>query len=661
MIRALAKTPRPYATTLASEIFATGVINSDTDFRQFVEYGNLTGLDMALVQDSYKYHTRLDIPDEIQPGALTHMGHNVISMLEYLTSDKTTLGNSPDAKPLPFSPPSSLIFWTGLGGHLMFVYTRLQATAAYSTLAAIGAVVVADRVDWKHKGVYAGALAGVLVSFVSALIGANAVALFISLVMDKSMTWFRHEAWPILIFGPPAALSIVLVQKAIGSLTRTKGASPAQARIESGLLEHATLVGQVVYYSALTLIGHAAGIGSSYLFATSAFASLVALVLNDYVLKRNSQARELHLATYVIGQVSPLLLGVEGLVGFLDLFVPLTGRMGADAPADVIVASLVVVIGYLSIPMVLPFCHRHGPKAASRLAIGLTFVIAFTLGWFTRPSAPIYDHAHPKRILALHMVNMSTTPPTFDLHIATVDGNPFDDLANVATIGLRATDARPEAVRVSDEMASWDIIYPVSQFLTTYRIPLPQDSAEAYSSPWTDKFAISAAYDVLNAITRTRSLELVLAHDGVMWPVLAFDADVVSWDLPQPAARGRERHHVKSVAGFGVDEFRLKLVVKLDDAEFAAAQRNAQRRKGQRGEEGRDEDEKVGGLRVDFSGLDRTGMWPASGRHYEPGVERKPGMKFFERFEERLPEYVDAMLLSAVGTLARAPGIEGGG
>lgn len=37
MIRALAKTPSPYATIIASEIFKTGLIASDTDFRQFVQ------------------------------------------------------------------------------------------------------------------------------------------------------------------------------------------------------------------------------------------------------------------------------------------------------------------------------------------------------------------------------------------------------------------------------------------------------------------------------------------------------------------------------------------------------------------------------------------------------------------------------------------------
>lgn len=33
---------------MGNDLFATGLLLSDTDFRQFVDYGNLTGLDMAV-------------------------------------------------------------------------------------------------------------------------------------------------------------------------------------------------------------------------------------------------------------------------------------------------------------------------------------------------------------------------------------------------------------------------------------------------------------------------------------------------------------------------------------------------------------------------------------------------------------------------------------
>lgn len=51
-------------------VFASGLMLSDTDFRIFDAYANLTGLDMALVGNSYVYHTRLDTPENLEVGAI---------------------------------------------------------------------------------------------------------------------------------------------------------------------------------------------------------------------------------------------------------------------------------------------------------------------------------------------------------------------------------------------------------------------------------------------------------------------------------------------------------------------------------------------------------------------------------------------------------------
>lgn len=73
---------------------------------------------------------------------------------------------------------------------------------------------------------------------------------------------------------------------------------------------------------------------------------------------------------------------------------------------------------------------------------------------------------HPKRLLVLHMENTTTVPPEFHLHIASVDGAPFGDLVYEATDGLRALNSVPEPLRADDYSSDWDIIFPVSQFLT---------------------------------------------------------------------------------------------------------------------------------------------------------------------------------------------------
>lgn len=160
-----------------------------TDFRQFAHYGNLTGLDLAIVLGSALYHTRLDLPEYIEPGALQHTGENTLAMLEWLTSANTTMGNSPTAEKLPLIKTKDMVYFSGLGGKLFLVYTRKQATLIYGALASVTTVIVADRVDWSRKGVYLAGAIGVGGSFLAAIVGANAAAAVTSLVMGKPMTW----------------------------------------------------------------------------------------------------------------------------------------------------------------------------------------------------------------------------------------------------------------------------------------------------------------------------------------------------------------------------------------------------------------------------------------------------------------------------------------
>ncbi|EEB88219.1 hypothetical protein MPER_14068, partial [Moniliophthora perniciosa FA553] len=46
MIEAYSHVPHPHGTIIANDIFSSGIILSDTDFRQFQEYLNVTGLDV---------------------------------------------------------------------------------------------------------------------------------------------------------------------------------------------------------------------------------------------------------------------------------------------------------------------------------------------------------------------------------------------------------------------------------------------------------------------------------------------------------------------------------------------------------------------------------------------------------------------------------------
>lgn len=380
MIRALAHAPDPYATVIASEVFQTGIgglfmsksiqitpanllgcfaVLSDTDFRQFEEYGNLTGLDTALVQNSYRF---VRIPPlslvfpflhrfltDHSPRKLPHPpGHGRRDPTRCRAAHGTQHSRPPRVLHLPqhdsrqLSPPHSKTPSRPSRLHGLLLHPRWQVLRRLHKAAGDVAVrrpcfhcrrrrygqgrlreaeegVLAwrcrsrrQRAELYHRRERRRVRDGCSARKGNELVrprfsfpSADLTCALLSSAASLSHR-FRNETFPIFLFGPPALLGLVLAQYfLVSNRVRSRLPTLSLDATESSLLEHASLVGLVVYYTSMLVLGHALGVGSSYLFAIGSVSALSALVVNDYVIYpgRKEGEKQVHLAAYVVGQV----------------------------------------------------------------------------------------------------------------------------------------------------------------------------------------------------------------------------------------------------------------------------------------------------------------------------------------------------------------------
>jgi FtsH-binding integral membrane protein len=126
--------------------------------------------------------------------------------------------------------------------------------------------------------------------------------------------------------------------------------------------------------------------------------------------------------TYALGQVIPLLTGTQILAATLVVFVPLvsgcyyllsitphtssqTGRIGSEAPAEYIIASIVAVLGSYTLSLTTPFFHRFGPSVLRKAVIVSLLVVGVSMAVFAKKD--VFDRSHQKRLFVLHKEDVS--------------------------------------------------------------------------------------------------------------------------------------------------------------------------------------------------------------------------------------------------------------
>ena len=83
------------------------------------------------------------------------------------------------------------------------------------------------------------------------------------------------------------------------------------------------------------------------------------------------------------------------------------GRIGREAPAEHIIASMTAVVGAFAYPSLIPFSHRFSRRTLFRSVLCLSLLSGAAMLVFMRREP--FDEMHQKRLFIIHMENVRTS------------------------------------------------------------------------------------------------------------------------------------------------------------------------------------------------------------------------------------------------------------
>ncbi|KAJ8936603.1 hypothetical protein NQ314_012218 [Rhamnusium bicolor] len=319
------KVPHPYGQAAGEEIFQSGWIPSDTDFRIFRDFGGLVGMDMAFFKNGYRYHTKYDGFKNIPLGSYQHVGDNVL----FLTR---SIANAPELLD-PVPTPGKTVYFDVLGW-FMVSYTTFTATILNSVAVILSiSVFLFSLIDLKlglrkSTFIYLGVtLAAILGSWVVAGISVFVISFLLD-IANSTMSWYAN---PWVIFGLYAAPTIALSGFLLFFVNHEKLSLNIRCQSQAHIMR--------IIWTVFLLVGTILKIRTMYVVLIPIlFSSVGFIVIHGLRWQHTSRWQ----VVYLISLIPPTITSMYQMSQTLLMFIPLTGRMGCDKNPEVIISLMTV-------------------------------------------------------------------------------------------------------------------------------------------------------------------------------------------------------------------------------------------------------------------------------------------------------------------------------
>ncbi|XP_017077370.1 endoplasmic reticulum metallopeptidase 1 [Drosophila eugracilis] len=355
-----------FSTTMAEEIFQTGLVPSYTDFDIFVEYGNLIGLDIGQCINGFVYHTKYDRFDVIPRASLQNTGDNLLGLVR-------TLSNATELRNLSDNAVGNTIFFDVLGLQLISYSAETGVKLNYALAAAtiilvyISLLRIADKSSVSSEKVL-GSFVLVLVVQVIAFVLSLALPLLVAYGLDKYGLSLSYYATPSLLIGLyvcPCLLGLALPSFIYLKLNKNDKISFAQ-QVQLALHGHAAVL------AILCIAVNYYGVRTTYVITWTLVFYVIPLAFN--LLTTLHDRGFSWTAILKIVQVAPFLYNSYLFYCFIVILTPMMGRFGLNTNPDLIIGALTALGTILSMGFLILLINMS--RRSGFILLGLLAVSA---------------------------------------------------------------------------------------------------------------------------------------------------------------------------------------------------------------------------------------------------------------------------------------------
>ncbi|XP_011872010.1 PREDICTED: endoplasmic reticulum metallopeptidase 1-like [Vollenhovia emeryi] len=327
--------PYPYASSLAQEIFESGIVPGDTDFRIFRDFGKISGLDFAWSKNGYVYHTRFDNVDQIPLGALQRTGDNILALTQgIIFGDHLSDIDAQESR-------GSLVFFDFLGAFVIRWPQYIASTVNIASIIIAGYSIHLNMQSarrnvkrWMYMRHLLICIGVIIISWWASMFSCTLVALFLT-KLGKVMSWYARPAWLFFLYVCPTIFVSMIVILQAGSRQRKEVGS-------AWILYHIYWDAYSVIWMLILFVCVLFGLRSGFIpLHWVLFPAIGNIVRHGFF----SKWRDWKWLCYQLGSLSLSYIQSFYLaLGALYLFIPIMGRSGGSINSEVVIANMLSIL-----------------------------------------------------------------------------------------------------------------------------------------------------------------------------------------------------------------------------------------------------------------------------------------------------------------------------